>query len=217
MADRSRLAEVRQCLSPPDTGSSHLDRPAAHRRLAESRPPNKSSGRDRCTCDCKWGSASFVAAQIIGKAQISITAQNSRKDYRKGHARSSSNRLSATSAELGPGRITAAASATEHLDRLRRAPVERRRADRNPAASAKFRAGGILVPATRAGDCRSSVTGGGVALHPRPVEKSYCRSGRRTSRPPQNANGISYTSRPTSVVECPPCLLSRLPPRDGVN
>src|ERR1044072_3076659 len=78
--------------------------------------------------------------------------QSSRKDYRKGDARSSSNWLSATPAELRPGRITAAAPAAKHLDRLRRAPVERRRADGNPAAPAEFRARRILVSATRAGD-----------------------------------------------------------------
>src|SRR5215216_540139 len=81
---------------------------------------------------------------------ISSKVQNSRKDYRKGDARSSSNRLSATPAELRSRRITAATASTKHLDGLGRAPVERRRADRNPAPPAEFGARGILVPATRA-------------------------------------------------------------------
>ena len=67
--DKSLSAEVPQYLSQPDTGSLRWDRPAAHQPPAECRPPNKSSGRDRYRCGCKWGSASFVKAQIIGKAQ----------------------------------------------------------------------------------------------------------------------------------------------------
>src|SRR6185369_9422122 len=69
--DKFPSAAVPQYLSQPDTGSWRWDRPAARRPPAECRPPNKSSGRDRYKCGCKWGSASFVKAQIIGKAQTS--------------------------------------------------------------------------------------------------------------------------------------------------
>src|ERR1044072_1747839 len=79
-----------------------------------------------------------------------VHRENSRKDYRKGDARSSSNWLSATSAEFRPGRITAAAPTAKHLDRLGRAPVERRRADRNAAAPTEFRARRVLLAATLA-------------------------------------------------------------------
>jgi hypothetical protein len=79
--------------------------------------------------------------------------KSSRKDYRKGDARSSSNWLSAAPAKLRPRWITAAATATKHLDGFWRAPVERRRADWNPATPAEFCARGILVPATRTNHC----------------------------------------------------------------
>ena len=94
----------------------------------------------------------YLTTETQRTQRLHREGKSSRKDYRKGDARSSSNRRSATSAELRPGRITAAAPAAKHLDRLERAPVERRRANRNPAASAEFRACWILVPATLACD-----------------------------------------------------------------
>ena len=64
----------------------------------------------------------FIAAQLIGKLQIL-----SRGDS-----------YSAPSAEFCPGGITGLAASAKHLDGLRRAPVECRRAERYTATSAKL-------------------------------------------------------------------------------
>ena len=74
------------------------------------------------------------------------------KDYRKLTSGSSSNWLSAASAKLCAGRIAAATAATEHFNRLGRAPIERRISDRNAAAPAKFSGRRIRLPAARARD-----------------------------------------------------------------
>src|SRR5215213_305771 len=156
--DRSRLAEVRRCPSLTGTGSSRLDRLAVRRSITDSRPPNKSSGTYRRKFGYNWGSASSCRESYlnltwtVSKQSTKHRVQSSRKDYRKGDAGSSSNGFSATPTELRPRRITAAATATKHLDRLRCAPLERGRADRNATATAEFRTGGILVPAAWACD-----------------------------------------------------------------
>ena len=134
--DRSPSAAVRPCLSLTDTGWSHSDRKREHRAPAECRPPNKNSGRDRCKCGHNWGSASFVAAQIIGKVQTT----------------SSSNRLSAAPAEFSARRITAVATATEDFNRLGWTPVKGSSSDGNTAASAKLRTSRIALPAACASD-----------------------------------------------------------------
>ena len=63
MVDRSLLVEAPMCLLNQDIGSSRLDQVRQWR--VESHPPNKSSGRDRCTCGYKWGSASFWASKEV--------------------------------------------------------------------------------------------------------------------------------------------------------
>ena len=77
----------------------------------------------------------FIAAQLIGKLQI-----GSRGDSR-----------SATSAEFCAGRITGLAACTEHLDRLRRPPFQRRIAQRYSATAAKFYRCTIRLTAPRTG------------------------------------------------------------------
>ena len=83
-------------------------------------------------CDYRWGSASFVAAQIIGKERMG----------------SSADRLSTAAAEFCACRITAATAATEHFDRSWRTPVERGSSDWNAAATAELRVRSITLPAS---------------------------------------------------------------------
>ena len=132
--DRSPSAAVPSYLWLTGTGWSHSDRRRARRAPAECRPPNKNSGRDRCKCGRSWGSASFVAAQIIGKVQTT----------------SSSNRLSAAPAEFGARRIAAVAAATEDFDRFGWTPVKGSGSDGNAAASAELCSRRIALPAARA-------------------------------------------------------------------